>query len=256
LPATGEAPLVKLQPRGEVTVVRLQRPKVNALSAQLLAQLAGTLRALAASAPRALILWGGERSFSAGVDVGELADDATAPVVLDCFADALGALSGFPSATVAAINGFALGGGLELALACDFRVVGEDARLGLPEVGLGLIPGGGGTQRLPRLIGPARAKELVLSGRNVTASEAVAMGLADREVAADDVLAGALEFASQFAHGSPGAQAAAKRAVDMGMEVTLAEGLALERRLFDEVRRSEAGRAGLRGFLERRGKRP
>jgi enoyl-CoA hydratase/carnithine racemase len=240
---------VHVEQRGEAAVLRLDRPKVNVLSAALLRDLADVVRDLGAAPPRALVLWGGEHSFSAGVDIAELADDATAPLVLRSFGEALDLLASFPRATIAAITGFALGGGLELALACDFRVVGEDARLGLPEVGLGVIPGGGGTQRLPRLLGPARAKELVLSGRSVGAGEAVRIGLAEEVAAPAEVLPAAIDFASRFTSRSPTAQAAAKRAIDQGLELPLEEALALEGDLFEEVRRSADGQAGMRAFL-------
>lgn len=252
MPADDARRLVHLEQRGDVSLVRLDHPRVNVLSAELLTQLGDLLRSLRVAPPRALVIWGGQSCFSAGVDIAELADELAAPVVLDRFAKALTVLSSFPSVTIAAVNGFALGGGLELALACDFRVVAEDARLGLPEAKLGVIPGGGGTQRLPRLVGPARAKQLILSGRDVTAPEALAMGLADSVVASAELLAGAFEMASQFSQASAPAQAAAKRAIDQGVQLPIGEGLALERRLFDELRRSETGRAGLRGFLERR----
>ena len=158
------------------------------------------------------------------------------------FAEALGALAAVPRATIAAVNGYALGGGLELALACDFRVCAEDSRLGLPEVLLGVIPGGGGTQRLPRLIGSSRAKELILTGRQVRAEEALSIGLVNRAVAPDDVLEAALTWAAELAAGPLVAHGLAKSAVDGGLEATLAEGLAIEREAFVAV----AGNGGRR----------
>jgi enoyl-CoA hydratase/carnithine racemase len=148
------------------------------------------------------------------------------------------------------VNGFALGGGLELALACDFRVCAEDARFGLPEVLLGVIPGGGGTQRLPRLIGAARAKELIFTGRQVRAEEAVAIGLANRMVAPDYVLEAALTWAAELAAGPVVAHALAKGAVDRGLDGTLAEGLALERDAFVAAARTEDAGRGIRSFTE------
>ncbi len=147
----------------------------------MLAQLETVARALGDDPPGAVVLWGGRRIFAAGADIVELGDSG-ARAVGEHFAGALGALASIPRATIAAVNGYALGGGLELALACDFRVCAEDARFGLPEVLLGVIPGGGGTQRLPRLIGASRAKELIFTGRQVRAEEAVAIGLANRRV--------------------------------------------------------------------------
>ena len=137
----------------------------------------------------------------------------------------MGALASVPRATIAAVNGYALGGGLELALACDFRVGAEDSRFGVPEVLLGVIPGGGGTQRLPRLIGSSRAKELIFTGRQVRAEEALSIGLVNRVVAPDDVLEAALGWAAELAAGAVVAQGLAKSAVDGGLETTLAQGL-------------------------------
>src|SRR5271167_1342444 len=147
-----------------VALVRLDRPKANALSAAVLAQLRDVAMGLHDDPPGAVVLWGGRRIFAAGADIVELGDSGAASVGAS-FADALGALASVPRATIAAINGYALGGGLELALACDFRVCAEDSKLGLPEAQLGVLPGGGGTQRLPRLIGSSRAKDLIMSGR-------------------------------------------------------------------------------------------
>jgi enoyl-CoA hydratase/carnithine racemase len=156
-----------------------------------------------------------------------------------------------PRATIAAVNGYALGGGLELALACDFRVCGDDARFGLPEVLLGVIPGGGGTQRLPRLIGSSRAKELIFTGRQVRADEALSIGLVNRAVAPDDVLQAALTWAAELAAGPVVAHRLAKAAVDGGLETTLAEGLALEHDAFVTVARTEDAARGIASFREK-----
>ena len=169
------------------------------------------------------MLWGGRRIFAAGADIVELGDSGAGAVGAS-FAEALGALASVPRATIAAVNGYALGGGLELALACDFRVCAEDSRFGLPEVLLGVIPGGGGTQRLPRLIGSSRAKELIFTGRQVRAEEALAIGLVNRVVAPDDVLEAALTWAAELAAGAVVAHGLAKSAVDGGLETTLADG--------------------------------
>ena len=155
-----------------------------------------------------------------------------------------------PRATIAAVNGYALGGGLELALACDFRVCAEDSRLGLPEVLLGVIPGGGGTQRLPRLIGSSRAKELIFTGRQVRADEALSIGLVNRVVAPDDVLEAALTWAAELAAGPLVAHGLAKSAVDGGLEGTLAEGLAIEREAFVAVAGTEDAARGIASFRE------
>src|ERR1700733_5011500 len=205
-----------------VALIRLDRPKANALSGEVLGQLAEVLAGLAADLPGAVVLWGGRRIFAAGADIAELESGVAPRTVGANFARALGALASLPRATIAAVNGFALGGGLELALACDFRVCADDARLGLPEILLGVIPGGGGTQRLPRLIGSSRAKELILSGRQVRADEALAIGLVNRVAAPDYVLEAALTWARELAAGPVVAHGLAKQAVDRGLEGTLA----------------------------------
>ncbi len=231
-----------------VAVVTLNRPKLNPLSRALLAELSGALATLGHDLPRALVVWGGERCFSAGADIEEFSGSSAAGAVAASFHEALDALAAFPRATVAAVSGYALGGGLELALACDFRVVGENARLGQPEILLGIIPGGGGTQRLARLIGPSRAKDLIFSGRQVGAAEALEMGLVNRVTSKDTVLAEALSFAVELARGPAVAQSFAKQAIDGGLAAGLAAGLALERRLFADVFDTEDAAEGIRSF--------
>jgi len=232
-----------------VALIRLDRPKANALSAAVLGQLHAAVMELHDDPPGAVVLWGGRRIFAAGADIVEL-DDAGADAVGANFATALGALATVPRATIAAVNGYALGGGLELALACDFRVCGENARFGLPEVLLGVIPGGGGTQRLPRLIGVSRAKEMILTGRQVGAEEALAIGLVNRVVAPEFVLEAALGWAAELAAGPLLAHGFAKSAVDRGLEGTLAEGLAIEREAFSAVARTEDAARGIASFTE------
>ncbi len=196
-----------------------------------------------------MVVWGGERIFAAGADITEFGGLSDAGQVAGRFHEVLDALASFPRAVVAAINGYALGGGCELALACDLRVGGEGAKLGLPEILLGIIPGGGGTQRLARLVGPSRAKDLIFSGRHVRAEEALAMGLLDRVVPDSEVLATALAWAGELAAGAVVAQSLAKKAIDEGLAGTLSEGFALERRLFGEVFASEDAAIGIRSFL-------
>ena len=232
-----------------VALVRVDRPKANALSAAVLGQLHAVATELQDDPPGAVVLWGGRRIFAAGADIVELGD-AGADAVGANFAAALGALAAVPRATIAAVNGVALGGGLELALACDFRVCGENAHFGLPEVLLGVIPGGGGTQRLPRLIGVSRAKELIFTGRQVGAEEALAIGLVNRVVAPDFVLESALRWAAELAAGPLVAHGLAKAAVDRGLEGTLAEGLALEQEAFVAVARTEDAARGIASFAE------
>ncbi|MGH9102567.1 MAG: enoyl-CoA hydratase/isomerase family protein [Acidimicrobiales bacterium] len=243
--------LVTLERRPDgVALVRLDRPKMNAISAELLGQLRAVVGEMEDQLPAAVVVWGGPRIFAAGADVTELGDPERARVMGTAFHRALDALAALPRATFAAVNGYALGGGCELALACDLRVAGQGAHLGQPEVLLGIIPGGGGTQRLPRLIGPAKAKDLVLSGRQVAAEEALAMGLVDRIVPDDAVLDAALSWAAELARGAVVAQGLAKRAIDEGLSRPLAQGLTLERALFLDSFRTEDAVIGVRSFLE------
>src|SRR5579862_8555234 len=175
---------VRLEVADGIGTIRLDRPPVNAMNDQLTSELASAARAAAAGsdAIRAVILYGGERAFAAGADIGAMAEAGYAEMALRSarLQEAMGLIAGLGQPVIAAITGYALGGGLELALAADFRVAGESARLGQPEILLGVIPGAGGTQRLPRLIGPSRAKDLVFSGRMADAAEALAIGLVDR----------------------------------------------------------------------------
>jgi enoyl-CoA hydratase/carnithine racemase len=241
-----------------VAVVRLDRPKANALSGELLAQLAAAARGLTDDPPGAVVVWGGEKIFAAGADIAEftldgageaLVDPATALAISEGFRDALDAIAAIPRLTIAAVTRYALGGGCELALACDLRVVGASARFGQPEILLGIIPGGGGTQRLTRLVGPSRAKDMIVTGRQVGAEEALAIGLADRVVPDDEVFSAARALAADAARGPVLAQALAKRAIDEGLQGTLATGLTLESELFGQVFATADATTGVRSFL-------
>jgi enoyl-CoA hydratase len=240
---------VERRPDG-VALVRLDRPKMNALSRDLLGQLATVAAELTIDPPGAVVVWGGERIFAAGAEISELVGPAQAAEVAGSFHAALDAVAAIPRATIAAVCGFALGGGCELALACDFRVAADNAKLGQPEMLLGIIPGGGGTQRLPRLIGSARAKDLIFTGRQVGSDEAARMGLVDRVVPAAEVLDAALSWAAELARGPLVAQALAKRAIDDGLATGLAQGLSRERDLFVESFHTEDSGIGVRSFLE------
>lgn len=232
-----------------VAVVRLDNGKVNALSTALLGELAEAAAALTADPPGAVVITGSERMFAAGADIGEFGGPEEAVVIGNAFRGALDAVAAIPRATIAAVAGFALGGGCELALACDLRLCGASARLGQPELLLGIIPGGGGTQRLARLVGPSRAKDMILSGRQVGADEALRIGLVDR-VVDGDVLAAAVAWAAELASGAVGAQALAKRAIDDGLSGALRDGLSLEHDLFVEVFRTDDARIGVESFRE------
>ena len=244
------APFIALDRRPDgVAVIRLDRPKANALSTAMLAQLADVADDLARHLPGAIVIWGGPRTFAAGADVNEFAGPSEARSINAVFRRALDAIAALPRAVIAAVTGYALGGGCELACACDLRVVGDTGRLGQPELLLGVIPGAGGTQRLARLVGPARAKDLVLTGRMVDAAEALRIGLADRVVPADQVLPVALELAASLAAGALLAQAAAKRVIDAGLDIALAHGLDLEAEAFVEIFETADARTGVASFL-------
>ena len=233
-----------------VAVLRLDRKPANALSRELLEELAAVARSLASDPPRAVVVTGGERIFAAGADIAEFGGPEEAAVVGGHFRDALDQVADIPRPVIAAVNGYALGGGCELALACDFRVAGDRAKFGQPEILLGIIPGGGGTQRLARLVGPARAKDIIFTGRQVDADEALRIGLVDRVVPASDTLDAALAWAGELARGPSVALALAKRAIDDGLDSTLAEGLDVEHDFFTEVFRTDDAKTGVASFLE------
>jgi enoyl-CoA hydratase len=233
-----------------VALVTLDRPKANALSIELLTQLGAAVRGLADELPGAVVLWGGERLFAAGADISEFAGPERARELGLRLRAALDGLAALPRATIAAVTGYALGGGCELALACDLRVAADNARFGQPEILLGIIPGGGGTQRLARLVGVSRAKDVILTGRQVDAAEALRIGLADRVVPAGQVLDTALALAAELAAGPLAAQALAKRAIDTGLEGPMPAGLDLEAELFVEVFGTEDAGIGVASFLE------
>jgi enoyl-CoA hydratase/carnithine racemase len=243
--------LVESRPDG-VTLLRLNRPPLNPLSTALMRELEVVATQLAADASvKAVVVTGSERALAAGADVSEFTAGPDAAAVVNAGIRAgLDALAAIPRPVIAAINGFALGGGLELALACDLRVAGDSARLGFPEIQLGIFPGGGGTQRATRLIGPAKTKELVWSGRHVRADEALAIGLVDRVVPADDVLDHALEWAASLASGAVVAMGLAKRAIDGGLDLPLAAALDLEAEGFLEVFGTDDAQVGIRSFLD------
>lgn len=244
---------VRLEVEDGVGTIRLDRPPMNAISRQVQEELIEvSAEASRRTDVRAVIVYGGEKVLAAGADVKEMAEMTYADIapVARRLSAGFGAVSTIPKPTVAAVTGFALGGGLEVALSCDRRVVGDNAKMGLPEILLGIIPGGGGTQRLARLIGPARAKDLVLTGRFVGAQEALTIGLADEVVPADEVYPAAKAWAAQFAHGPAQALAAAKKAIDGGLEVDLRTGLDVESDAFAALFATEDQRIGMTSFVE------
>lgn len=244
---------VRLEVADGVGTVRLDRPKMNAISFQVQAE----LREVAAEATerddvRAVVLYGGERVFAAGNDVKEMAELSYVDMVKagSSVQSAVTAVARIPKPVVAAITGYALGGGCELALAADVRFAAEDAQLGQPEILLGIIPGAGGTQRLARLVGPSRAKDLIYTGRFVKADEALAIGLVDRVVPKETVYDEAVAWARQFTTGASLALRAAKEAIDRGLETDLDTGLEIERAAFAGVFATEDSTTGMRSFVE------
>ncbi|WP_322753500.1 enoyl-CoA hydratase/isomerase family protein [Frankia sp. Cas3] len=237
-----------------IGTIRLDRPPMNAIDSQLTGELrVAAAQAAARSDVRAVVLYGGPKVFAAGADIKEMTPMGYAEILawVSELTATFEQVARIPKPVVAAVTGYALGGGLELALCADFRVFGDDAKVGLPEILLGVIPGAGGTQRLPRLIGAARAKDLIFTGRQVRAPEAKEIGLADRVVAPDDVYAEALRLAGRFTQGPSLALRAAKVAIDDGLDVGLSDGLRLETAVFTGLFGTEDKRIGMESFAER-----
>ena len=245
--------LVRLEVEGGIGTIRLERPPMNALNAEM--QDALHLAAVEASARRdvsAVILYGGEKVFAAGADIKEMQPMSYTDMVDRSAAlqAAFTAVARIPKPTVAAVTGYALGGGCELALTCDFRVAGDNAKFGQPEVLLGVIPGAGGTQRLARLIGPSRAKDIIFTGRFVSAEEALRIGLVDEVVAPEDVYAAARRRVERYVGGPAYAIRAAKEAIDRGLEVDLDTGLEIERMQFSGLFATHDRAIGMASFVE------
>jgi enoyl-CoA hydratase/carnithine racemase len=246
------AEYVRLEVESAVATLRLDRPPMNALDAAMQDQIrAAATEAAERDDVRAVVLYGGEKVFAAGADIKEMAAYSYADMVVRSGAlqAAFTAVARIPKPVVAAVTGYALGGGCELALCADVRIAADDVKLGQPEILLGLIPGAGGTQRLTRLIGPSRAKDLIFTGRFVGAEEALAVGLVDRVVAPDHVYQVALEWASGFAEGPALALRAAKQTIDSGLEVDLATGLEIERQQFAALFATQDQKTGMSSFL-------
>ena len=244
---------VRLEVDGGIGTIRLERPPMNALNVEI--QDALQVAASEAAARRdvsAVIIYGGERVFAAGADIKEMQTMSYTDMVDRSAAlqAAFTAVARIPKPTVAAVTGYALGGGCELALTCDFRVAGDNAQFGQPEVLLGVIPGGGGTQRLSRLIGPSRATDLIFTGRFVSAQEALQIGLVDEVVAPEDVYAAARRRVKRYVGGPAYALRAAKEAIDHGLEVDLETGLEIERMLFAGLFATRDREIGMASFVE------
>jgi enoyl-CoA hydratase/carnithine racemase len=245
-------PYVQLDRRNDgVAVVRLDNPPANALSQALLAELATVASELMLEPPGAVVVTGSEKLFAAGADIKEFGGPPEARVMTNHFRLALDGLAALPRLVIAAVTGYCLGGGCELALACDLRVADTSAKFGQPEVLLGLIPGGGGTQRLARLVGPSRAKDILVTGRQIGAEEALRIGLVDRVAPKGTAaLDHALELAATLAKGPLEAHARIKKAVDIGLESSLGDGISLEQDLFVDVFTTDDAATGVRSFLE------
>ena len=255
MPALAPASLAPAATVEGVALVTIDRPDaLNALSFDLLRELAAAFEALDADpACRAIVLTGsGTRAFAAGADIRELAIQTSASLASGGDFDAWGRIDAVGLPLIAAVRGFALGGGCELAMACDMLIAGDDARFGQPEINLGVIPGAGGTQRLTRAIGSARAMEMILTGRTMTADEAAAAGLVTRVVPAEATVDAALELAARIAAMPPLAVRAAKRAVRAAAELPLTHGLAAERQAFFALFDTDDQREGMSAFIEKR----
>lgn len=244
---------VRLEVADGVGTIRLDRPKMNVLNEQVQEE----IRDVAGEASlrddvKAVVVYGGEKVFAAGADVKEMADMSHTDMVKRStgLTTAFTAVARIPKPVVAAVTGYALGGGCELALCADYRIAADDATFGQPEILLGIIPGAGGTQRMSRLVGPSRAKDIIFSGRFVKADEALAIGLADRLVPADQVYAEAVAWASRFTSAASYAVRAAKEAIDRGLEVDLETGLEIERQQFAALFATEDRTIGMRSFVE------
>jgi enoyl-CoA hydratase/carnithine racemase len=243
---------VTLEVDGAIGTIRLDRPPMNALNAQVQEELrSAAQQASARDDVRAVVVYGGPKVFAAGADIKEMATMSYTDMVDRAAAlqSAFTAVARIPKPVVAAVTGYALGGGCELSLCADYRVAADTAKLGQPEILLGIIPGAGGTQRLSRLVGPSKAKDLCFTGRFVGAEEALRIGLVDAVVPAEETYDAARTWAAQFARGPAYALRAAKEAIDGGLSVDLDSGLQIERQLFAALFATEDRTVGMESFV-------
>ena len=247
------AEFVNLEVDGGIGTIRLDRPPMNALNVAVQEELrAAAQEATARPDVRAVVIYGGPKVFAAGADIKEMATMSYTDMVdrSAALSSAFTAVAKIPKPVVAAVTGYALGGGCELTLCADYRVAGESAKLGQPEILLGVIPGAGGTQRLARLVGPSKAKDLCFTGRFVDAEEALRIGLVDQVVPNEQVLDVARGWAQQFVNGPSYALRAAKEAIDAGLSVDLETGLLIERQQFAALFATEDRTTGMQSFIE------
>jgi cyclohexa-1,5-dienecarbonyl-CoA hydratase len=247
--------LVRLEVDGAVGTIRLDRPPMNAIDGDLLRDLRRAAeQATTNDDVRAVVLYGGEKVFAAGADIKMMAGLTPAQIkpVITAMQDVFTSVEEIPKVVIAAITGYCLGGGLELAMCADLRFASSGATLGQPEIKLGIIPGAGGTQRLPRLVGPSRAKDIIYSGRFVKAEEAERIGLVDRVVSeGEDVYEAAVEAARQYADGPTVALRAAKVSINSGARSDFRTGIVLERETFADLFATEDQKEGMRAFVEK-----
>jgi enoyl-CoA hydratase/carnithine racemase len=244
---------VRLEVADGVGTIRVDRPKMNALSLQVQAEIrAAAEEATERDDVKAVVIYGGEKVFAAGADVKEMADLSHTDMIdiSSRMQAGYSAIARIPKPVVAAVNGYALGGGCELALCADIRIASDSATFGQPEILLGIIPGLGGTQRLARLVGPSRAKDLIFTGRFVKADEALEIGLVNKVVPAEEVYAESVKWASQFANGASYALRAAKETIDRGLEVDLDTGLEIERQQFAGLFATRDRTIGMDSFVQ------
>lgn len=245
---------VEVTAQESVTLVRLNRPPVNALAEDVAIELREAFEQCADPSVRAVVVTG-QPHFAAGADIKGFQstfDAGGTERSAWTLQEAINTLEQLGKPTIAAVHGFALGGGLELAMGADFRYLAEDARVGQPEILLGLIPGAGGTQRLPRLVGYQRAKEMIFTGRQIGADEALAIGLADKVLPGDDLIDIALLDAREMASRPTLAISAAKKAMNAGFGRPVGEGLLIERDAFNETFQSQDAREGVAAFIDKR----
>lgn len=249
----GEFVNLQVDESNGVGTIRLDRPPMNAINDQVVAELEVAARdASTDERVRAVVVFGGDKIFAAGADIKQMAEAGPLDMMsrMGGLQAVFSQVEEIPKVVIAAVTGFALGGGCELSLACDFRVMADNAKIGQPEILLGIIPGAGGTQRLPRLIGPARAKDIIFSGRFIECVEALGIGMVDVVVSQDQVYGKAVEIAARYAHGPSVALRAAKIAINRGLQTDVQNGLLIERELFVGLFSTEDQKIGMRSFLE------